>query len=161
MNTNHCHSVAFIQAFSAVQETRRMLSQPIAPIDAVIRSGAIPILVKFLLRDDKPDLQYEAAWALTNVVAGNTEQTQSVIDADGLTHFAQLIASQTVDVRHPPHEQHAMPHSCLFPTGPRKKMQTSNHNPLVPHCHLCILLYTAFHHHSLLNRCHWTVIFGV
>lgn len=110
MNTNHCHSVVFIQAFSAVQETRRMLSQPIAPIDAVIRSGAIPILVKFLLRDDKPDLQYEAAWALTNVVAGNTEQTQSVIDADGLTHFAQLIASQTVDVRHPPH---SMP--CRIP----------------------------------------------
>jgi len=37
------------------------------PIDDLIHSGILPILVESLKREDQPNIQFEAAWALTNI----------------------------------------------------------------------------------------------
>lgn len=108
-----------VQLF-AVQSARKILSSDRnPPIDALIRSGILPVLVQCLQNYEKyvifhsllelffpvtgicnelnfcfsPTLQFEAAWALTNIASGTTEQTHAVVDAKAVPLFVQLLVS--------------------------------------------------------------------
>lgn len=79
---------------NAVQLARKLLSSDKnPPIDQIIEAGMLPILVDCLKKDDQPTLQFEAAWALTNIASGSTSQTQSVVLAGSVEHFLRLLSS--------------------------------------------------------------------
>ena len=68
----------------------------------IIQAGLLPKLVTFLsskyahVRDVETEvngcsLHYEAAWALTNIAAGSSEETMEVVRAGAIPYFIALL----------------------------------------------------------------------
>ncbi|CAF0836096.1 unnamed protein product [Adineta steineri] len=83
----------------AIRSARKLLSIDCnPPIDKLIQSNFLPIFVQYLTYDKYPDLQFEAAWALTNIASGSSYQTQAVADADALPPLLYLLNSRHSNV---------------------------------------------------------------
>ncbi|KAG1655593.1 Importin subunit alpha-3 [Nymphon striatum] len=84
---------------SAVQAARKLLSNDRnPPIDELIKSGILPILVDCLKEEYSPSLQFEAAWALTNIASGTSGQTLAVVNAGAVPMFLRLLVSTNANV---------------------------------------------------------------
>ncbi|XP_075247216.1 importin subunit alpha-8-like [Convolutriloba macropyga] len=88
-----------VRVLSAVRSTRRLLSRERnPPIGKIIDANLIPSLVKYLMVDDNPLLQFEAAWAITNIASGTTEQTKAVVKSGAVEAFVHLLESDHMNV---------------------------------------------------------------
>ncbi|KAL7500246.1 hypothetical protein ACHAWT_010965 [Skeletonema menzelii] len=67
------------------------------PVHEVLNSGALPFLIQMLSLVDKPLVQFEAAWAITNIAS--TDQTAVIVDAGAIPPLVQLLTSANADVR--------------------------------------------------------------
>ncbi|XP_010474848.1 PREDICTED: importin subunit alpha-6 [Camelina sativa] len=85
---------------AATAGLRRLLSiERSPPITEVVQSGVVPRLVQFLSRDDFTQLQFEAAWALTNIASGTSEDTKVIIESGAVPSFIKLLSSPSEEVR--------------------------------------------------------------
>jgi len=86
--------------FEAVQISRKMLSkQRNPPIKEFIVSGLVPNFVTMLERYDNPSIQFEAAWVLTNIASGSSDETKVVVDAGAVPKFVNLLSSPQDQVK--------------------------------------------------------------
>ncbi|CCH58916.1 hypothetical protein TBLA_0B00730 [Henningerozyma blattae CBS 6284] len=88
------------QQLSATVKFRQILSRESnPPIDLVIKSGVVPTLINFMNENQPEMLQLEAAWALTNIASGTSEQTKIVVEAGAIPLFIRLLYTGSVEVQ--------------------------------------------------------------
>ncbi len=84
------------KAIEGLRGLRQLLGNSLGAVDVVVSAGVVPIICNFLLVPSQ-DIQIEAAWCLTNIASGNTQQTNSILNA--VPCLVQLLSSDPIQNR--------------------------------------------------------------
>lgn len=84
----------------AAQGFRKVLSlEHNPPIQELIDVGVLPFLIDWIQKFDFPQLQYESAWAITNIASGTHHHCQVIVEKGCVPLLIQMMNSTNEEVR--------------------------------------------------------------
>ncbi|CAL4975523.1 unnamed protein product [Urochloa decumbens] len=84
---------------ATIREFRSLFSMDLdSAIEDMIGSGEVAGFVQLLAREDCPELQFEAALVLNNILSETTENTKVVVDLGAIPMFLKLLRSTSADI---------------------------------------------------------------
>mmetsp|Transcript_5325 Transcript_5325/g.13212 ORF Transcript_5325/g.13212 Transcript_5325/m.13212 type:complete len:513 (-) Transcript_5325:109-1647(-) len=89
---------AQLQGTQCVRRLLAASADQLQPIADVVAAGLVPRFMEFL-NLPRPELQFEAAWILTNVASGASEHTAAVVAAGGIQVFVALLQTHNEAVK--------------------------------------------------------------
>ncbi|CAG8543403.1 21981_t:CDS:10 [Cetraspora pellucida] len=94
---NALHSSVRQLRLAAVVRLRKYLSLQNVDerVDNVLALEIIPLLIEFLESYHDNLLQYETAWIITNIAAGSTQHTQTLVAGDVTQHLIKVLTTST------------------------------------------------------------------
>ena len=88
------------QVYEAAVKIRKFLSiQKSPPIQVIVNTGVVPRLVELLKQEESTEIQFESAWALTNIASGTSTDTKLVVECGSIPVFVHLLKSPNINVR--------------------------------------------------------------
>lgn len=93
--TGQIESAEYLKAVTNIRKLLSRSHNP--PVDTVVEAGLVPLFVK-ALTSPNTEVQFEAAWTLTNIVSGTSEQTFKVIEAGAVAPLVALLYSPNPNV---------------------------------------------------------------
>ena len=84
----------------AAQGFRKILSlEHSPPIQELIDAGILSYLIEWIQKFDFPQLQYESAWAITNIASGTHQHCQVIVEKGCVPLLIQMMTSNNEEVR--------------------------------------------------------------
>lgn len=87
------------QNLSGIKAIRKILSNLDTPITKIIKAGVLPLIIPKLYYDDCPQIQYECAWAITNMCIGKKKNIEALINAGCLQGLSYLLSSEIDELK--------------------------------------------------------------
>eukprot|EP01080_Neovahlkampfia_damariscottae_P007327 gene7327-11646_t len=83
------------EVLQVIRDIRNILSTvEVPPISDFIDLGCVPLLVQ-ALKHSNPKIQFEAAWALSNICSGDTEETEFIVNSGCISGMIQLLSNSS------------------------------------------------------------------
>ena len=115
--------------------------------------GVVTRLVQFLHHDNYDRLQFEAAWALTNIASGTAENTAVVIRYGAVPIFVKFLESKSDEVK----EQAIWALGNIAGDSPECRNLVLSHNALMNLLPLCKTTIQTQTQLTLLRNAAWTL----
>ena len=82
------------QYFGVIGLRKVLCNEKSPPIDHILDSGVVPKLIEIMRTSKELEIQLDAAWSLTNLCSGTSEQTERVINCGVIPGFLSAFQSE-------------------------------------------------------------------